>query len=302
MPPKQDNGASEAGASGSDAPPAAYFIAGGRTYSNAARAYAFPVDQAEVVRLDRLHYLLGGLLCRGPVGGVLASPGLVRRVLDVGCGTGMWLHDMAARFPHADCVGVDLLPLQHSSNRPNVTFMLLDAPAGLDVFPASSFDVVHIRQMIYAAHRLLRPNGVVLVHETNFECYSVWEGHSPDGLLPGLTRALLRKTIHLDVFDHMEALLANAGFQGAIDAYFHYRPVCPRERTDVALHETESTRALVEAARATVVDERVLTAAEYDALEGTVRAELAGDAAGSAGGESGGGVFAPWGFWWVRKE
>lgn len=31
--------------------------------------------------------------------------------------------------------------------------MLLDAPAGLDVFPAESFDVVHIRQLIYAVGR-----------------------------------------------------------------------------------------------------------------------------------------------------
>ncbi|WOO81153.1 Secondary metabolism regulator LAE1 [Vanrija pseudolonga] len=284
------------------------------------RAYQFPVDQAEVVRLDRQHYLLGSLpdLYRGPVDAVLSSPGRVRRVLDVGCGTGMWLHEMAARFPHADCVGVDLLPLQHSSNRPNVTFMLLDAPAGLDVFPAESFDVVHIRQLIYAipdyaamlahAHRVLRRGGIVLIHETNFECYSVWECHSPDGLLPGLTRwkavfcdALSRKGIQLDVFDRMEALLATAGFTAPIDAYFHYRPVCPRERTDVAQHETESTRALVDAARLSVIDEGVLSSPAYDLLEAEVRRELAGQARGSAGGFSGAGVFVPWGFWWVRK-
>lgn len=70
---------------------------------------------------------------------------------------------------------------------------------------------------------------------------------------------------------------------------------------DVAQHETESTRALVDAARRTVIGEDVLSSPGYDLLEADVRRELGGEAAGSAGGLSGAGVFMPWGFWWVRK-
>ncbi len=31
-------------------------------------------------------------------------------VLDIGCGTGRWLSQVAKGFPHADFVGIDLVP------------------------------------------------------------------------------------------------------------------------------------------------------------------------------------------------
>jgi ubiquinone/menaquinone biosynthesis C-methylase UbiE len=55
---------------------------------------------------DRRHYL-----------SEFKDGGLPRRVLDIGCGTGIWIHDVAKEWAekgHSDVefVGVDLVPIQ----------------------------------------------------------------------------------------------------------------------------------------------------------------------------------------------
>lgn len=82
------------------------------------------------------------------------------------------LTEVAVQFPRVDCVGIDFLEQQHVyvvciissllavvlvadqrplSNAPrNVTFMQVNVPRGMGVLAAGSFDVVHVRQMIYA--------------------------------------------------------------------------------------------------------------------------------------------------------
>ena len=59
----------------------------------------------EVERLKFQHRMLYTHLHRhffAPV-----QPASVRRLLDVGCGPGAWLTDVAALFPHASLIGLD---------------------------------------------------------------------------------------------------------------------------------------------------------------------------------------------------
>lgn len=68
---------------------------------------------------------------------------------------------MAELFPNVDCVGIDIMPSQHelvhlcdpadiSHQHRNCTFMFVEAPLGMAIFPDASFDLVQIRQMLFA--------------------------------------------------------------------------------------------------------------------------------------------------------
>src|SRR6266700_4125315 len=64
-----------------------------------------PENQAEVARQLLLPWQLSELIG----GAVPASLDLsqVRRVLDVGCGVGGWVQEMAGRYPAIEAIGVD---------------------------------------------------------------------------------------------------------------------------------------------------------------------------------------------------
>jgi SAM-dependent methyltransferase len=61
-------------------------------------------------RMDLHHeillLLLEGDLHKAPI---VSNP---QKILDVGCGTGIWAIDMADKYPSADVLGIDLSPLQ----------------------------------------------------------------------------------------------------------------------------------------------------------------------------------------------
>ena len=56
---------------------------------------------------------------------------------------------MAEQWPQADFVGVDIMPLQHDNQPPNCTYLCVNVDTGMDAFADASFDVVHLRQMLY---------------------------------------------------------------------------------------------------------------------------------------------------------
>jgi ubiquinone/menaquinone biosynthesis C-methylase UbiE len=115
--------------------------------------YALPKDPQEVRRLDFQHFMLRQELH----GNYLAPLNRPRSILDVGCGTGRWAMEMAAEFPHARVVGMDLvLPdsaasLGHGLERQpdNVAWIEGDLLQGLP-FADSSFDFVYLRFLLFA--------------------------------------------------------------------------------------------------------------------------------------------------------
>ncbi|KAK0625571.1 Secondary metabolism regulator laeA [Lasiodiplodia hormozganensis] len=88
-------------------------------------AYILPNDDREQDRLDMTHAmattLIGDKLFLAPLPDDFAG-----RVLDAGCGTGIWAIAMGDTFPDADIRGVDLSPIQPSWVPPNVQFQVDD--------------------------------------------------------------------------------------------------------------------------------------------------------------------------------
>jgi SAM-dependent methyltransferase len=105
--------------------------------------YLLPKDLIEASRLDFQHFYLKHVLKSNYLAPI--NVGRVRRILDVGCGTGRWVLEMARAFPQARVYGIDLewsTPLQKLP--PNVTFQQGNVLEGLP-FEADSFDYVHQR-------------------------------------------------------------------------------------------------------------------------------------------------------------
>ena len=117
--------------------------------------YVLPKDDKEVQRLDFQHYMLRYLL-RGNYAAPLHNPA---SILDVGCGTGRWATEMATVFPHANVVGLDLVPppLEQVNlatggvdARPdNFAFVQGNVLEGLP-FGDASFDFTHMRLLVFA--------------------------------------------------------------------------------------------------------------------------------------------------------
>ncbi|XEU96021.1 hypothetical protein FSHL1_001306 [Fusarium sambucinum] len=68
-----------------------------------------------------------------------------KRVLDAGCGTGIWAMDFADEHPEAEVTGVDLSPIQPTFVPPNVSFFIDDVEA--DWTYTKAFDFIYLRAM-----------------------------------------------------------------------------------------------------------------------------------------------------------
>jgi SAM-dependent methyltransferase len=102
------------------------------------------IEPAEIDRLDVQHYALRGNLGAN----YLARLKQPSRILDVGCGTGLWAYELCAEFPDAQVVGLDLVP----SRRPwpaTYRFVRANLLQGLP-FADERFDFVHQRLLIWA--------------------------------------------------------------------------------------------------------------------------------------------------------
>jgi ubiquinone/menaquinone biosynthesis C-methylase UbiE len=131
-------------------------IFGGRQHL-AAMPYPLPKDMSEINRLDFQHFLLRTGL-RGNYAAPVNQP---TNILDVGTGSGRWAMEMAALFPTARIVGLDLAPPSDDTAtlgqgldvRPgNYVFTAGNILEGLP-FPDQSFDFVHQRLLFSAIPR-----------------------------------------------------------------------------------------------------------------------------------------------------
>ncbi|WWC73334.1 uncharacterized protein I206_107301 [Kwoniella pini CBS 10737] len=149
----------------------------GRLYNDVQANYALPADQEEIDRLNSQHRALTMLY-----GAVIPEPikaNLIEktkpRILDVGCGTGIWSIEVGEEIPKASIIGVDLVSI-HPKNYPsNVSFEKFDI---LEDFPTSwqgSFDLIHARYLIAGIrdfegllsrlYKLLKPNEYLIIME-----------------------------------------------------------------------------------------------------------------------------------------
>ncbi|KAF2450248.1 hypothetical protein P171DRAFT_402538 [Karstenula rhodostoma CBS 690.94] len=134
-----------------------------RTFHNTDAAYVLPNDNTEHQRLELQHKLLWQLMDNK----VFHSPlhkDTMRKILDIGCGTGAVTHEMASTFPDAQVFGVDLSPVPHVRQKlPNISYLL--ALKDVDLYCG-----VHIASLFAEA-------GLTDIRVTRYLVpYSRWEG------------------------------------------------------------------------------------------------------------------------------
>lgn len=132
----------------------------GHTYHGSGRLIA-PNDDSEIRRLALQHELyklcLDGELVAsklplrpgGSIADADASPDARFQILDVGTGSGVWALDVAARYPQADVLGLDLSAAMLPRGEPwprNLTFEIADVAEPWP--PGRAFDFIHMRNLI----------------------------------------------------------------------------------------------------------------------------------------------------------
>ncbi len=143
-----------------------------------------PESGAEMMRLlDQDHTLT---TCMGGVWPEQHNPDAIQDVLDIACGPGGWVQEIAFIYPAIQITGIDISQamieyatmqarVQHLDN---AHFHVMDATRQLD-FPDASFDLVNSRTiagfmrtsiwptLIQECMRLLRPGGILRITETD---------------------------------------------------------------------------------------------------------------------------------------
>jgi len=137
---------------------------------------------AEMARLINQERLLTQAM-DGPLAG-LPDPSTFHHILDLGCGPGGWVLDVAFSFPEIEVTGVDIshTMIEYANARArsqqltNTSFGLMDIIKPLD-FANDSFDLVNVRflfavlrrdawpSFIAECTRILRPGGILRLTE-----------------------------------------------------------------------------------------------------------------------------------------
>ncbi|KAJ3038434.1 hypothetical protein HDV00_000622 [Rhizophlyctis rosea] len=144
------------------------------------RVYVLPNDDEEMDRLHVQHYMVrlmfGDTYFSAPVRGMLEEGG--KKVLDLGCGSGIWCFEIATEFPQCHVTGLDISPVQPGTVKPrNVTFMESDLTNLPLPFEDASFDYIHMRFLIFGLRtefwpvliaeltRIVKPGGYIELME-----------------------------------------------------------------------------------------------------------------------------------------
>lgn len=150
---------------------------------NENNTYFFDPESAEemvrLINLDRFVTRNMG----GPLAGI-ADPSSLHRVVDLACGPGGWVLDVAFAYPKIDVVGIDISRTMigyakaraRSQGLDNASFEVMDITRRLD-FDDNAFDLVNARFLfsvlrrdawnpfIAECARILRPGGVLRLTE-----------------------------------------------------------------------------------------------------------------------------------------
>ncbi|KAI9730150.1 MAG: hypothetical protein M1818_008244 [Claussenomyces sp. TS43310] len=72
------------------------------------------------------------------------------RILDLGCGTGIWAIDMADKYQHAEVMGMDISLIQPNTIPPNLSFRRRNIESPWHGMALDSWDLIHMR-MLYGS-------------------------------------------------------------------------------------------------------------------------------------------------------
>ncbi|CAG8562892.1 12843_t:CDS:2 [Ambispora leptoticha] len=196
------------------------FIGNRRFHNISNSAYAVPNDEEEAERLIRYHNagksIWGGLF-KSPVEKKLKEGA---NVIDIGCGSGTWLIDMARKYPNSNFTGIDFSPIFPTDGIPsNAQFINYNLLDGLP-FEDSSFDFIHQKFLVVAFTqvqweekvipeliRLGRPGGWIEFVES--DPYLSSDGESTQRICNAFRDFLTSKGLNIQLSDDLPLLLEN---------------------------------------------------------------------------------------------
>lgn len=126
-------------------PASTNYLENGRYYHGFRRGiYMYPCDEPEKDRMDIYHKLFlvarRDQLHQAPI-----PPNWDPRILDLGCGTGIWAIDMADRYLNAEVLGLDLVNIQPEKIPPNLRFRIPRDYESPWTLGEDSWDLIHLR-------------------------------------------------------------------------------------------------------------------------------------------------------------
>jgi ubiquinone/menaquinone biosynthesis C-methylase UbiE len=177
-------------------------------HNQASNSYVFdpeaPEEMARLMHLDQMTTRAMG----GPLAGLPNLPEQAK-VLDLACGPGCWVLDVAFARPDGEVAGVDIsqVMIEYATTRArsqhltNASFGTMDITQPLD-FSDDTFDLVNARFLLAALYRMAWPS---LLRE----CFRIVR---PGGLIR-LTEPVDGGVTNSAAFERLQALIAQAGQQ-----------------------------------------------------------------------------------------
>ncbi|KAH8682167.1 methyltransferase LaeA [Xylariales sp. PMI_506] len=237
----------------SQQPEPPHYYENGRFYGSFRKGqYLFPVDEDELDRLDIFHKFFQVARQGGSFGGLhqhQLPTGTALRILDLGCGTGIWTIDMADKYPTSTIVGLDLNFTQPQSIPNTIEFRQQDITEPDWHLEQNSFDLVHLRMLagcikdwsgLYRnIFRHLKPETGIVEHiEIDFRPESYNNSLPADSSLRfwanELYEAFERTGQSMIINPNPEVLLKQAGFVNIehteLPIPYHAWPVNEREK------------------------------------------------------------------------
>lgn len=179
-------------------------------------------DERQVDRLQVQHHLFrtlwGGNFC-SPIAEELRAGGSY--VLDVGCGPGTWICDMATDFPNSNFTGVDIVTTFPTERPRNVTFKNSGVITGLP-FPDNTFDFVHMSskvlyfteaewrtKIVVELVRVLKPGGYLELEDGDGECYNMSPTY--DRISKAVLAQLYARNMNPFIVQQIEEIMESSG-------------------------------------------------------------------------------------------
>lgn len=190
--------------------------------------YVLPNNAQESERLDFQHLLLTrtfGGLHRAPL-----DPTKIKRILDIGCGTGNWAIDFAKQFPKTEVVGFDLQEKGNWATAPaNCTFKVADLEHEDTWSSLGQFDFIHGRFIVIGVRDwpdLLRkslahlsPGGSLEIQELCMPCKSDDKQDEAKSKFIDWSNRMIAASgqlkLNLQITNELPNLIKEAGFEDA---------------------------------------------------------------------------------------